>query len=158
MAGRVFGAHDSDSVPVFAMKQSRAPDAKSTTSRPKRSANSGRPWWQVKSDKAICSQGCGARCCKGSFISLTREEAELMPQLAKRLAVPEPEIVANERSRLGGPEGPVQEFIMYALPCTFLSKSNLCQSYTTRPAHCREFPDQTREWCPLSWKRFGDPP
>lgn len=117
-----------------------------------------RPWWVVRSDRAICSQGCGARCCKGSFISLTPAEAELMPRLAQRLGVPEPEIVANEKSREGGPEGPVQEFIMYSLPCTFLSKSNLCQIYAQRPAHCREFPDQSREWCPLSWKRFGESP
>lgn len=115
-----------------------------------------RPWWVVRSDKAICSQGCGARCCKASFISLTPREAERTPKLAQRLGLPAPEIVPNERSRIGGPDGPAQELILYAQPCVFLSKNNLCQVYTERPAHCKAFPDQARDWCPLSWKRFGE--
>lgn len=114
-----------------------------------------RAWWMVRSDKSVCSDGCGARCCKASFISLTPAEAEKLPGLAEQLGVPQPEIVPNERSRAGGPDGPVQEFILYAQPCVFLSKANLCQIYRDRPEHCKAFPDQTREWCPLSWKRFG---
>ena len=46
---------------------------------------------------------------------------------------------------------------MHALPCTFLSKSNLCLIHSQRPEHCRGFPYSLLEWCALSVKQFGEP-
>ncbi|MBI4499377.1 MAG: YkgJ family cysteine cluster protein [Chloroflexi bacterium] len=102
-----------------------------------------------RTDKAICSSICGARCCKWGFVELTQEEAERLPRLARELHLPQPEIVAYERN--GQPA-----WIMHATPCLFLNKSNLCGIYKDRPEHCRIFPDTWREWCPLSRQQFAD--
>lgn len=105
----------------------------------------------ARSDKAICSSVCGARCCKWGVVALTPEEAERLPRLAPALHLPQPEIVS---SLLGGEESSA----MHAKPCVFLSKSNLCTIYKDRPDHCRAFPDTWREGCLLSVQRFGDRP
>ena len=105
--------------------------------------------WQSWSDRAICSRACGGQCCKGSVVPLTEEEAGRLPVLARSLGLPSPPIFPAER--VGADEG----FLMQARPCVFLSHSNLCQIYRDRPAHCRAFPYNLREWCPLSVKRFG---
>ena len=131
--------------------------AKSQSGRPRRRKGFAKlPWWEVRSDKAICSDACGARCCKASFVSLTPAEAERLPKLAAALGLPQPEIVPHDTGQQGEPAEAAQEHIMYALPCTFLSKNNLCLIYRDRPEHCHAFPNQLLDWCPLSWKRFGD--
>lgn len=101
----------------------------------------------MKSDKAICSRECGGRCCKASAVPLSAAEAGRLPALAQSLGLAPPRIISSES---GLP------FVMQASPCTFLNKSNLCSIYSQRPDHCRAFPRDLLEWCPLSWKRFGD--
>lgn len=69
---------------------------------------------------------------------------------AARLGLAEPSIEPYQPPVAGNPDA---SFVMYAKPCVFLSKTNLCLAYHDRPGHCRAFPQQPLEWCPLSLKR-----
>ena len=100
-------------------------------------------------DKALCSQVCRARCCSWGFVTLSPEEAQRLPQEAEALGLSQPHIVPARE-----PEGEPKEYVMHATPCVFLSKSKLCLIYRDRPEHCRAFPDQLREWCPLSLRWY----
>ena len=103
----------------------------------------------ARSDRAVCSTVCGARCCKWGVVALTDDEAALLPRLAAELHLPQPRIIPT----LTG-DGTVPA--MHSQPCVFLSKSNLCTIYKDRPGHCRSFPDTWREGCMLSWTLYGD--
>lgn len=112
------------------------------------------PWSQkgtavARSDKALCSSVCGARCCKWGVVALTDDEADLLPLLARELQVQQPDIRILERS------GELSR-AMHAQPCVFLTKTNLCGIYKDRPGHCRAFPDIWREGCLLSDRLFGE--
>ncbi|MSQ28823.1 MAG: hypothetical protein EXR51_11930 [Dehalococcoidia bacterium] len=106
--------------------------------------------WRHRSDRAICAEECRARCCKASSVVLTAAEAAMLRATAIRLGLSEPSIGPYQPPAEGNRE---TVFVMYAKPCVFLSKNNLCLAYHDRPGHCRAFPQQPLEWCPLSLKR-----
>jgi len=113
-----------------------------TLHRGTRSLRATRPRWPHRSDRAICAQECGARCCQASIVALTETEADVLRERAAALGLSAPEIAPYR----DGDEA----YLMYAQPCTFLNKSNGCLVYRDRPQHCRDFPAQVLDWCLLS--------
>lgn len=81
---------------------------------------------------------------------LTQAEAATLRNAASQLGLAEPSIGPYQPPTGENPEA---VFVMYAKPCVFLSKTNQCLAYHDRPGHCRAFPQQLLEWCPLSLKR-----
>ena len=105
-----------------------------------------------RSDRAICAEACGAKCCKASYVPLTEAETIRLTALAGALHLA-PLPLAPYQATV---EDPDATHILHALPCPFLGKSNRCLIYNERPDHCREFPRQLLEWCLLSQK-YLDP-
>lgn len=129
----------------MSVKRDGTPTAASRAPRrpPRQKASTG------LTEKALCSEVCRARCCSWGFVTLSPQEAQWLPKEAEALGLPQPTIVPVRE-----PEGEPKEYVMHATPCVFLSKSKLCLVYRNRPEHCRAFPDQLREWCPLSMRWY----
>jgi predicted O-methyltransferase YrrM/Fe-S-cluster containining protein len=105
--------------------------------------------------KQICSQECGARCCRGGpgglNVVLTKREVERLSALAleKGLDFKFQEGVAGRSMRLEAEK-----------PCAFLDLgTNLCSIHKQRPSACKTYPHVNNlDGCILSgWKEAKKP-
>jgi Fe-S-cluster containining protein len=94
----------------------------------------------AQTGKQICSELCGARCCRGPAIAeLTPQEVERLSRFAadRGLSIP---LTANASGY-----GAHMQLTPEA-PCVFLDQdTNLCTIYDERPERCRSFPAITNQ-------------
>jgi Fe-S-cluster containining protein len=103
-----------------------------------------------KPSKAICSDECGAQCCRApGHFGLDHLELERLRQLADKLDV-RLRITRRPATKQPFQSGFVLDFGNNGGACPFLDReASLCRIYDERPAACRHYPTQPDTRCIL---------
>jgi Fe-S-cluster containining protein len=110
--------------------------------------------WQVEPSIPVCSDACGATCCRlagGQVAGVFMDDAERKALRARGREFDRPVLTHWAPKRVGDTAPWLLSFAAHGGACPMLDqRSNRCLAHAVRPGACRTFPQSPTAGC-LVW-------